>query len=73
MDRIARRVRIGMSTVILALGAFWLFAAHGAGGQEEPCEVKDMGACAPIPHLYQGECEGIDCYSEMEFCCVIIE
>lgn len=44
--------------------------------EEEPCmfdDGTDEWACTEGPHMYEGQCEGIDCYSSMEFCCIIVE
>jgi hypothetical protein len=67
---------------LLALTATSLFAAgvmpDRLSGRifEPPCEFDDGSdewACSAGPHDYQGSCEGIDCYSSMEFCCIIVE
>jgi hypothetical protein len=73
-------VRLAIS--IFALVAGLLFATGIVPGNlnatltEPPCEFDDGSdewACAETPHIFQGHCEGIDCYSSMEFCCVIFQ
>lgn len=52
------------------------------GAQVEPEDDQDgwdecmfggepgIGPCNPnAEHIFQGQCEGIDCYSELETCC----
>lgn len=42
-------------------------------GPEIPCQFKDpdLGPCVPnTRHDYAGQCQGIDCYSALEFCCL---
>lgn len=44
---------------------------------EEPCEFGGPGGsgweCVELPHVFQGQCEGIDCYTAMEFCCLRLD
>lgn len=71
---IIRRIRLGLAIATAGLAGSLLLGT-GVLGAEEPCEFGGPGewTCAQGPHLYAGHCEGIDCYSAMEFCCVTME
>lgn len=80
LARIIRRIRV--TTVAMAAilaGGLIVVGTTGLYGtplaaivalQEEPCSTIQSEYCTPGPHEYQGGCEGIDCYSDMEFCCI---
>ena len=69
MQPTVRRIELVLALLALLAGG-WLF--HGANGlsAEPPCEYGEIFTCTPdLAHIFQGSCEGIDCYSGMEFCC----
>lgn len=78
LDRIVEKLRLGVTIVVLGLSAAML-AGPGilqpqAAPSEEPCAFEDENdeewVCVEGAHLYKGQCEGIDCYSAQEFCCL---
>lgn len=79
LESIVLRVRLGLSmVVVVAVSGFALGGGLGSAQAQEdvPCQFDDgtdEWACARTPHVYQMYCEGHDCYSSMEFCCIILE
>lgn len=78
LDRMMEKLRVGTALVVLVLSAAML-AGPGvlepqAAPLEEPCAFEDEDdeewVCVEGAHLYDGKCEGIDCYSAQEFCCL---
>ena len=74
-----RKLRFSFSLLVLIvmpLAAFGPIGARSTANEAEPvCEYDDGSkewVCAPGPHVYMDSCEGVDCYSAMEFCCIII-
>lgn len=75
------RLRLGLLLVTLGLGSTVLLSPEilqpqvMPKGEElyEPCAFEDPDdpewACEEKPHIFAGECEGIDCYTDMERCC----
>lgn len=70
-----RAVRVVVSLVVFAVCGLILGSAGLLRAQwEEPCEFggppgSGWGCNKDKAHIYQGSCEGIDCYYEMEDCC----
>lgn len=61
---------------IIAAGSAVLMPGIVRGQNPDDCyydDGTDEWACARTPHVYQQQCEGTDCYSGQEFCCVMIE
>jgi hypothetical protein len=73
MDETIGRIRLLAVGAALIVGGFILVVPDSLSSQQEkPCEFGGEGdwTCAETRHLYAGECEGIDCYSAMEYCCL---
>jgi len=72
----ARLARLVVSVVVLAVCTLILTGPALLRAQwEKPCEFGGPPGsgweCEPDKaHIYRGSCEGIDCYSQMESCCV---
>lgn len=71
------KIRVFATIVALGIATSLLVFPDSLRSQaEEPCmfdDGSDEWICAEGPHLYGGHCEGNDCYSAMEFCCVTME
>ena len=72
----AATIRMYLSALVLVM-----FAAAGValgpqvvrGSTGAVCEFDDgtdEWACAPGPHMWKQWCEGEDCYSSTELCCI---
>ncbi len=77
MEKVTRQMRaVAFTMLSLALAiAFSVVNAGTTGAQDEddPCWLEDeeLGPCIEnMEHVYDGQCEGIDCYSALEFCCL---
>lgn len=75
MLRTLKAVRLVVSILVLVLGGLILGGPGMLRAQwEDPCEFGGPPGsgweCDPDKaHIYQGSCEGIDCYTQMEDCC----
>lgn len=73
-----RRIPTAISVLAIIAAAYAVWMPGTASGQHpwDDCyydDGSDEWACADTPHIYQGQCEGTDCYTSMEFCCIRIE
>ena len=68
--KVPSAVAAGATMLALSLIVTGHSRLDGTALQEEPCSIIVSEYCTPGPHEYQGQCEGIDCYSDMEFCCI---
>lgn len=75
MRRHVRSLRLLVSLLVLTVCMLVLSGPELLRAQwEEPCMFGGPPGsgweCDPDKaHIYQGSCEGIDCYSQMESCC----
>ena len=76
MIKLARRFRLVLSIAILGMGGVVLGNVGPLSADqtdtEEPCELGGSGEWECLPdhqHMYDGNCEGIDCYHYLEECC----
>ena len=73
MRSVKSRLELLFSALMLA-GAIWALSP-ASGAAEPPCEYEGypgIGGCTDgdgVGHFYGGQCEGIDCYYELEACC----
>jgi hypothetical protein len=62
------------AVLAMALAAFAALAATSDSLKaSEPCGVGGGAPgweCVELEHLYEDQCEGVDCYTAMEFCCL---
>lgn len=71
-QRTIRKVRITAAVGVLVL-AICLWLNPDMLRSEEPCEFDDGSdewSCTESAHEYMGNCEGFDCYTSMEMCCL---
>jgi hypothetical protein len=68
-----RLIRLLLSIVSVVAGA-GVALSPGIVFGDEPCQYSSLAKCRDdMAHIYQGECEGIDCYYELEDCCPLVE
>lgn len=77
MDKVTRQMRTGafaLLSLILAIAfAAGTVGTTGAQDDDDPCFLtnEELGPCIEdTEHFFDGQCEGIDCYSALEFCCL---
>lgn len=75
MKRLVAVTRDLLSVLMIVTAFAWILAPTPGAAllSEEPCEFAGqpgIGGCDPDKkHIYDGECEGIDCYYDLEECC----
>jgi len=73
MQRTMATLRLLMAAVFVA-GALspWYSPTMVSAQTGEPCEIEDpeLGPCVDLEHVYEDSCEGNDCYTALEFCCL---
>ena len=76
MEKISRQLRLvafALLSSVMAM-AFAAVDATTTGAQEEaPCALEgpETGPCIEnLEHVYDGQCEGVDCYTAIEWCCL---
>lgn len=82
MSQVTKSIRVILLTCVFAIAA-WFVQSPGMGfSQEIPEDDQDawdeclfgghpdVGTCLPNrEHIWEGECQGVDCYAELEHCC----
>jgi len=71
MSKAVLRATVILEIAALALAGWWAFSPQSARAQLPPpgCEIQSEECRNDMAHVYGGQCEGIDCYYLLEWCC----
>jgi len=72
MAKRTRGLILILAFALIGMGSWSILAPNALrAATEEPCDFSDLGPCIPdMQHVFENSCEGVDCYTALEFCCL---